>query len=74
MEPWLNSYESAKYRTFPFHQTHVWLSVIQSCHPERGNTKNGTTGVPARITTGRGTEGPENGTTRQTRDGWQRYR
>ena len=26
-----------------------------------GNAKHGTTGMPARITTGRGTEGPENG-------------
>ena len=37
--------------------------------------KNGTTGVPARITTGRGTEGPENGKVpaKTGRDGWQLY-
>ena len=33
-------------------------------HPARGNTKNGTAGVPARIRTGRGTEGRESGTSR----------
>jgi len=35
-------------------------------HPARGNTKkNGTAGVLARITTGRWTEGPVNGTNYQ---------
>ena len=50
-------------------------SRLHYVHPARGNTKNGTTGVLVRITTGRAsgseTEGPENGTFRQKRDGWQ---
>jgi len=40
-------------------------SRLYYVHSARGNAKNETTGVPARITTGRGTEGPENGTYRQ---------
>jgi len=45
-------------------------------HPARGNTKNAqgstknrTAGVPVRITTGRGTERVENGTTQRKQDG-----
>jgi len=35
--------------------------------------KSGTTSVLSRITTGRGTEEPENGASWQKRDGWQPY-
>ena len=35
--------------------------------------KSGTTGVPPRLVTGRGTQGPKIGTSRQKRDGWQPY-
>ena len=42
--------------------TKHFQSGLYYVHPARGNTKTGTTGVAARITTGRGMEGPENGT------------
>jgi len=63
----INLCESAKYDTFLFKAVLRALST--------GNTKHGTRVrvVPARITTGRGTEGPENGTYREKRDGWQPY-
>jgi len=35
--------------------------------------KGGTTGVPPRLVTGRGTQGPKIGTSRQKRGGWQPY-
>jgi len=38
-------------------------------HRARGNTKNGTVGVPVMITTGRGTEKPENRTSRKNGTG-----
>jgi len=35
--------------------------------------KSRTTGVPPRLVTGRGTQGPKIGTSRQKWDGWQPY-
>jgi len=59
---------------------HTFSQKINSCntthfhfsayyvHPAWGNTKNGTR---ATTTTGHGTEGPDNGTSRQKWDKWQ---
>jgi len=62
----INSCESVKYYTFLFQ------AVLRA--PVTGyNTKNGTTGVPIRITSGRDTERSENWTSQQKRDRWQHY-
>jgi len=42
-------------------------------HPARGNTKNGTTGVSARIMMRRRTDGPEKRDVPAKTDGWQPY-
>ena len=40
---------------------------------DKVSPKSGTTGVPPRLVTGRGTQGPKIGTSRQKRDRWQPY-
>jgi len=59
----LNSFSGKVQNTTHFN------SKLYCVHPIRGNTKSGTAGVPARITTARGTEEPENWTSRQPYSG-----
>ena len=40
---------------------------------DKVSPKSGTIGVPPRLVTGRGTQGPKIGTSRQKRDRWQPY-